>query len=74
MKAIMTSEVIVSEIFKSNYNLDIIDNKIVFAEGMEVEVLRIFTVDGSPYTHYVIYSDELKESTTVYEDLLKFID
>jgi hypothetical protein len=47
------------------------DEIIEFEKDMVVEVVREVTFDG--YPQYMIYSEELNESTVVYSGLLEFI-
>lgn len=69
LKAIMKAQVSVTEISEDGVDNDIV----VFEEGMEVEIIRELSPKYG-YRQFIIFSEELNESTVVYEGLLSNID
>lgn len=69
-KAVLTGSFHIAQVDSDGYAVD--DDFITFEKGMEVEVLRE-APSSNEYKQYVIYSEQLGESTTVYERLLDFL-
>lgn len=73
LKAKMKRDVLVGEIYESFEDTNEIDEIRTFKKGTIVEVLKSFEVIGSPYEYFVIFSEEINESTTVYSEILDFV-
>lgn len=69
-KAILKHRISIAELDSDN---EILDEIIIFEEGIEVEVLCEAS-SKSQYKQYVIYNDRIGESTVVYEGFLDFIE
>lgn len=70
IKAKLTGSFAVGELYDDYTNVESI---VEFKIGMEVEVLRQVTMN-SDLKLFIIYSEELNESTVVQEGLLEFLD
>jgi len=68
LKAIMKETITVKEVSD-----DIYAQESVFEKGMEVEILKEVKQKYG-YKQFVIYSEELNESTVVYDGLLSNVD